>query len=218
MKINKFSKTYGKEKVLDFGGYDIEKGKVYAIIGANGSGKSTFARALSGALSVDKGVRLLDEKQSIGFMPQKSMCFRMSVRDNIALNCRDDDLINEVIESLSLKELEGKKAHRLSGGETARVSLARLLVKAYDVLILDEPTAAMDMETTLLAEKRIKEYVKCHNATVILITHSISQAKRMADHVMFFKKGILIEADETDKVLNNPSCRETAEFLEFNGK
>ncbi len=218
MRINEFSKTYGKEKVLDFGGYDIEKGKVYAIIGANGSGKSTFARVLSGALKADKNAKPYDEKISAGFMPQKSFGFRMSVRDNIALNCKYELVINELIKSLSLTELSGKKGHKLSGGETARVALARILVKGYDLLILDEPTAAMDMETTLLAETRIKKYVKDHDATVILITHSISQAKRMADYVMFFKKGVLMEANETEKLLESPVRKETAEFLEFNGK
>ncbi len=218
MRINEFSKTYGKEKVLDFGGYDIEKGKIYAIIGANGSGKSTFAKVLSGALPADKNAKPFEDKISVGYMPQKSFGFRMSVRDNIALNCKDEGAVNEIIDSLALKNLFGKKGNKLSGGETARVALARLLVKKYDVLILDEPTAAMDMETTLLAEKRIKEYVKDHGTAVILITHSISQAKRMADYLMFFRNGFLKETGETVKVLENPSEKETADFLEFNGK
>ena len=113
MKINAFSKTYGKDTVLDFGGYDIEKGSVCAIIGANGSGKSTFAKVLSGTVKADDNAKPFEGKISVGYMPQKSFGFRMSVRDNIALNCKDEAVISNIMDALDLNRLAHKKGNTL---------------------------------------------------------------------------------------------------------
>lgn len=146
MIIPAFSKTYGQKKVLDFPGMELQPGNIYAILGANGSGKSTFSKILADVLPADRKIRL---EPSIGYLPQKPYAFRMSVRKNILLGGRDIQKAESLAKALSLTELEHKRADRLSGGETARMAMARLMMGTYDVVILDEPTAAMDMETTL---------------------------------------------------------------------
>ena len=121
------------------------------------------------------------------------------------------------MEALQIRHLEHKRADRLSGGETARMALARLMMKKYDLVVLDEPTAAMDMETTLLSEKLIADYVQETGCALILVTHSLQQARRIADEVWYFHKGKLLETGSKDLVLNEPKMAETKQFLEFYG-
>ena len=216
MKISAFSKTYAGRTVLDFPGMELQPGKIYAIIGANGSGKSTFARILAGVLGADHKGRFLDAA-SVGYMPQKNYAFRMSTRANILLNGKDASRANELMDAIQIRHLENKRADRLSGGETARMALARLMMKRYDVAILDEPTAAMDMETTLLSEKLITHYVRETGCAIVLVTHYLQQARRIADEVWYFHKGKLLESGGKEQVLYDPIRAETRQFLEFYG-
>ena len=216
MKILPFSKTYEKRTVLDFPGMELQPGKIYAVIGANGSGKSTFAKILSGILPADKKEKHIPGG-SIGYMPQKNYAYRMSTRANILLNGKDTARAERLMDIIQIRHLENKRADRLSGGETARMALVRLMMKSYDLVLLDEPTAAMDMETTLLSEKLIADYVKETNCSLILVTHSLQQARRIADEVWYFHKGKLLEAGTKEQVLTTPEKAETKQFLEFYG-
>jgi len=216
MKIAPFSKTYEGRTVLDFPGLELEPGTVYAVIGANGSGKSTLAKVLAGIIAPDRRGKLLDGG-TVGYMPQKNYAFRMSTRANILLNGTDKARAEELIDALQLRPLADKRADRLSGGETARMALARLMMKKYDLVLLDEPTAAMDMETTLLSEERIGQYVRETGCALILVTHSLQQARRIADEVWYFHKGKLLETGSTKQVLEAPAREETKIFLEFYG-
>jgi len=216
MNVPAFSKTYDGVKVLDFPGMSFEKGRIYAILGANGSGKSTFAKILSGMLPSDqkKSVRL---GTGIGYLPQKNYAFRMSVRDNLMLNGTDTARADALLDALQIRHLQHKKADRLSGGETARMAMARIMMKSYNVLILDEPTAAMDIETTILSEKLIQQYVQETGCTLLMITHSLQQAKRIADELLFFHEGMLLEHGAKENLLTSPQTKELRQFLEFYG-
>jgi len=216
MKISAFSKTYDTVKVLDFPGMTFEKGRIYAILGANGSGKSTFARILSGLLPSDQN-KAVTGKCRLGYLPQKNYGFRMSVKDNLLLNGKDAQRADTLLHALQIQHLQDKRADRLSGGETARMALARIMMKSYDVLILDEPTAAMDIETTILSEQLILNYVQETGCTLIMITHSLQQAKRIADEILFFHRGILLEHGAKDIMLTSPQTKELRQFLEFYG-
>ena len=209
-----FSKTYDGVTVLDFPGISLQTGKVYAILGANGSGKSTFAKIVAGILPADRKCRI---SGSVGYLPQKPYAFRMTVRKNILLTGGEVETAEKLMSALSLTNLSGKRADRLSGGETARMAMARLMMKRYDVVILDEPTAAMDMETTSAAEELILKYAKETGCILILVTHSLQQARRVADEALFFHKGRLLESGEALRVLHHPAQSETRRFLEFYG-
>ncbi len=217
MKILPFSKHYERRLVLDFPGIELEPGKIYAVIGANGSGKSTFAKILAGSVRADKHARHCNAA-NLGYMPQKNYAFRMSTKKNIMLGNPDSDKAEHMMQALGLSHLADKPAHRLSGGETARLALARLMMKQYELVILDEPTAAMDMETTSLSEELIIKYVKETNCALLLITHSLQQAKRVADEVLYFHKGKLLEHGPSEKLLNDPDMAETRQFLDFYGR
>ena len=216
MRILPFSKTYEGRTVLDFPGLELQPGKIYAIIGANGSGKSTFAKILARILPADRKGKPVS-LGSIGYMPQKNYPFRMTTKQNILLNGSDVHRAEALMDALHIRHLETKRADKLSGGETARMALARLMMKQYDLVILDEPTAAMDMETTVLSENLIVSYVKESGCALVLVTHSLQQARRIADEVLYFHKGELAEAGTKEQVLNNPASEKTRQFLEFYG-
>lgn len=216
MRINRVTKTYGEKRVLDFPGIELERGRIYGVIGANGSGKSTFAKILAGALPADGGKKPHDVAD-VGYMPQKSFAFRMSVRKNILLAGSDEARADRLIGELQLGGLADKRADRLSGGETARMALARLMMKSFELLILDEPCASMDVETTKISEDMMLEYVGETGCTLILITHSLRQAKRLSDHILYFHKGKLLECGTKEKILLSPDREETKAFLEFYG-
>ena len=150
-------------------------------------------------------------------MPQKNYAFRMSTKANILLGNADEARAESLMKALQLENLADRKAHRLSGGETARMALARLMMKVFDVVILDEPTAAMDMETTSLSEDLILKYTKETGCTLVLVTHSLQQARRVSDEVLFFHKGTLLENGSAEKLLNSPEYMETRKFLDFYG-
>ena len=215
MKLPAFIKTYDGVTVLDFPGMEIEPGKIYAVIGANGSGKSTFAKILSGVLPADRKVQL---PQSVGYLPQKPYAFRMSTKKNILLGGSEEAKANELMWALQISHLEKKRADRLSGGETARMDIARLMMKAFDLVILDEPTAAMDIETTAAAESLILDYTGATGCATILVTHSLQQARRVADEALFFYKGKLMESGAKERLLYHPTQPEAKRFLEFYGQ
>ena len=216
MKIAAFSKTYEGRTVLSFPGIELLPGKIYAVIGANGSGKSTFAKILAGILPADNKGKYVEDS-SVGYMPQKNYAFRMTTKSNILLNGTDVHRAEALMDALRIRHLENKRADKLSGGETARMALARLMMKAYTLVILDEPTAAMDMETTILSENLITSYVRETGCAAILVTHSLQQARRIADEVLYFHKGELAESGRKEQVLNAPESEKTRQFLEFYG-
>lgn len=141
-------------------------------------------------------------------MAQKTYVFNMSLEKNLLINTskifnfyflykiinRKNELITKMqklINDFKLQHLSNKNAKKFSGGEQQKVGLARLMMKDYNIIILDEPTSAMDYKSTLNAEKIIKKYVK--NKLLILITHDLEQAKRIADEIYIFSNGKCIK-------------------------
>ena len=216
MKTTAFTKSYGKRVVLSLPELDLPRGEITAIIGPNGSGKSTLAKVLAGIERTDNNRSIL-LGVSVGYLPQKSFPFRMSTEKNILQNGNDPARARALMKELGIDALAGQSAKKLSGGETARMALCRILMKRYELLILDEPTAAMDMESTLAAEGLIRKSCTETGCAVLLITHSISQARRIADRVIVLHQGRLIEQGESVQVLSKPKQEKTKSFLEFYG-
>ncbi len=214
MIIRGLTKTYNGRCVVELPSMELNDGRIYAIVGTNGSGKSTMVKLLAGIEKPDTGRKPLD--LNIGYMPQQSYAFRMNVLKNIMLNGDDAERAMVLSEKMGLTALLGKSAKTLSGGELARMALCRLLMKDYDVLFLDEPTAAMDIEATAKSEALIKDYQEKTGCTVFIVSHSLQQAKRMSDEVIFLSEGRLAERCPTNR-LDAPETDEFRRFLEFYG-
>ena len=211
-------KSYGGRCVLDIPELTLEIGRIYAVIGANGSGKSTLARLIAGIESSDGGY--IKSGVTTGYMPQKCYAFKMSTRKNLRINRAEGGTAreDELMAALGISQLADEKATKLSGGETARMALARLLMKKYELLILDEPCAAMDIESTLAAERLIRDYRDKTGCTVLIITHSVSQAQRIADEIIFLSSGVLTEQGAAKKLIISPENEKTRQFIDFYSK
>lgn len=221
MKISNFEKRYGEKTVLKIDEFNFIPNKIYAIIGTNGCGKSTLLKMIAGIVKSDAGRKTNVDcgGKKIVFMPQKNHAFKMSVEKNILVSTGKNreklELLHRLMEIMKIDHLKNQSASKLSGGETARMVLCRTLMTGADIVLLDEPTAAMDIESTILSEKLICNYKKEHEATIVMVTHSVGQARRIADEVIFMKDGRIAEFGSADKVLVSPDDPETKRFLEF---
>ncbi len=211
MRVKRFTVTREGRKILTMPDFELSQGKVVAVIGANGSGKSTFVRVLAGVIAPDGGRSPLAGEIRAAYMPQKSYAFRMSLRANILLATRDRARAARLMESRGRDARARPRAGRRSGGGTAKMALARVLMTDADLLLLDEPTAAMDVAASTLAENLIRSY----KGTVLLVTHSLQQARRIADEAIFLHKGELWETGPAKELLYDPKRAETREFLNF---
>lgn len=202
MKIPAIKKTYQDQVVLDLPEMEFEEGSVLAIFGANGSGKSTFAKILAGIEQSDDR-KIIAPDRTVGYMNQQTLAFRLSVKNNLMQNgdpkrSRSENMARAdlLLEQIGLAADAGKNARKLSGGQRQRMGLARLLMKPYDILILDEPTASMNRDAVPLAEELIRNYHKENKGILILITHSMEQAERMADTFLYLEDGKMINKQE----------------------
>ena len=194
MIIPALKKTYQGQVVLDIPSLEFEEGTVIAVAGSNGSGKSTLAKILCGIETPDTDVVLPDIR--IGYMPQQSLAFHMSVTANLMTN-QDPNKTKEenqaraaqLLEKIGLSSLAHKNAKKLSGGETQKMALVRLLMKPYDMIILDEPTASMDADSVSIVEQMLGEYQAETGCTVMIITHSNEQAKRLSHRILWLYNG-----------------------------
>lgn len=216
--IEKAVKDYGSTRVLDVDRLEFKEG-IYVILGSNGSGKSTLLSCISGLNELSCGRILYDggkfseeTRNSMSLLVQKPYLFRKTSYENIASGLKFRKIskeetiarINKYVNYFDIEPLLNKKSHWLSGGERAKIALLRTAVLETQVTMLDEPTSAMDIESSMKAEKLIQDMAK-NNRMVLIVTHDVYQARRIADYVIFMDKGKIIEMGQKDRVLMNPS-------------
>ena len=197
-------KKYNEKIILGIGDLTIEEGKITGITGPNGSGKSTLLNIVGGIDKEYSGNVLYDGhslnreiERNMTYVFQKPYLFRRMVYENIAyplklrgVNKQEIQIkVRKVIENLEIEELAEKKAHLLSGGESQKVVLARALVFNPKLLLLDEPTSNIDPESIKIMEREIVRFNKDTNSTVIIVTHNLSQAKRICDNIIYLQGG-----------------------------
>lgn len=221
--LSNVKKTYGDQTVLDIDAFEFEAGTTYAVVGPNGAGKSTLLRIIAGTLDASEGTVAIPSGLSVGYLPQKPYVFGFSVFKNIAMALDNAGLdknqvkhaVDEALEAVGMSDFAQARGTSLSGGEAQRVALARLLVARHDVLLLDEPTSAMDIKGTVAVEQALSDYLQRNNTTLIVSTHAPSQALRVTEQAVVLVDGKIAETDATAKVLENPSDERVAEFLSY---
>jgi tungstate transport system ATP-binding protein len=224
-------KIYNNRTVLDVEKLVVNRGEILGLVGPSGAGKSTLLRLLGFLETPSTGLiyfkdRLCDgswpplaERRRVTMLFQDPQLLRRSVYDNVeyGLKLRGNKdgsaLVKEMIQQLGLSDLSAAQARTLSGGEAQRVALARSLVLEPDVLLLDEPTSNLDPFNIKLIEEMIGRVNREQGMTIVIVTHNIFQARRLADRVGLLMDGKLVEVGETDRFFENPRHPQTAAFV-----
>lgn len=221
---------YKKEPVLNDVSCRIEKEKITAILGQSGSGKSTLVKCFNRIIEDDggfiKGSILIDGedifkkkkeelRKEVSIVFQDPLAFPFSILKNISFlleyhkGLSKEGQKNRAIEILKLVGLYDEvsdrlddKATKLSGGQKQRLSIARSLSVDPGLLILDEPCSALDLKNTLAIEELLVKLKE--NYTIIIVTHNLSQAKRIADNIIYLDEGRIIETAGKDEFFKNP--------------
>jgi tungstate transport system ATP-binding protein len=224
--------NYDGRTVLKLDSLDIQGGEILAIVGPSGAGKSTLLRLLAMLEAPSEGQVTLslngqdytyaslsvEIRRQIAMVFQRPILLSRSVRANVAysLNIRgkrkNDPIVDDVLERLAISHLEKAKPNTLSGGEMQRVAIARAMVVKPDVLILDEPTVNLDPQNIRIIEQFLLEQHQENATSIIIVTHNIFQAKRLADRVALIYDSELIEVADTQTFFENPKDERTAAF------
>jgi tungstate transport system ATP-binding protein len=230
--VSNLTKTYENHRVLEIDQLEIFKGEIFTLLGPSGAGKSTFLRLLNflefpntgnikfGDALFQRGQEIpLNLRRRVTLVFQRPMLLNRSVLENVnfGLHLRGErDTRKKVMASLEevgVEHLQNQPARTLSGGEAQRVALARAMVMQPDVLLLDEPTANLDPYNVGMIEGIIRRINEIHRTTLVLVTHNIFQAKRLATRVAFILDGELIEVAEVEKFFSEPTDERTAAFV-----
>jgi len=231
---------YGSFKALHDIGISIASNKITAFIGPSGCGKSTFLRTMNRMNEALRNTRVEGEilldgqnifsmdvtgvRRRVGMVFQKSNPFPKSIFDNIAYGLRVNgihkkSIIDEAVEKslhhaalwTEVKDQLNKPASALSGGQQQRLCIARALAVQPEVLLLDEPCSALDPIATLKIEELLFQIKNI--TTIVIVTHNMQQAARLADQTGFFLMGKLIEFNDTRKIFQNPGKKETEDYV-----
>ena len=227
IEIEKLKKAYQGVMVLDIERMTIKTGKITAIVGPNGAGKSTLLNLIGNLIQKDEG-RILyngDEKvpeKDLTLVFQEPYLIASTVKKNIAYPMKlrkfskeaIEARIRELAEELNLEALLNKKANQLSLGEVQKVALARALSFKPELLLLDEPCASIDPDPTSEIEKILRKLNHSGGTTMIMVTHNLAQARRLADEVILLKKGKLVECCGSEQFFTHPDNEATKKFVE----
>ena len=232
---------YGDNQALKNINIDIEKNKVTALIGPSWCGKSTFLRTLNRMNDLIAGVKIdgeilvdgkdiykdfdeIDLRKKVGMVFQKPNPFPMSIYDNIAYGPRvhgvkDKRTLDKIVEKSlkgaalwdEVKDRLKKSALGLSGGQQQRLCIARTIAVSPEIILMDEPTSALDPISTNKMEELMDQLKKDY--TVVIVTHNMQQAGRIADKTAFFLSGELIEYGKTEDVFYRPQDKRTEDYI-----
>lgn len=232
---------YDKKTVLHGVNAAIRPNRITAIIGPSGCGKSTLLKAVNRMLDQEKGAKVLGSvhlngvdthtmdpealRQKVGMVFQTPTPFPMSIYKNMTyaplyygIRGRDrlKALVQEKLEVTGLweevKDELGKSALKLSGGQQQRLCIARALTADPEVLLLDEPCSALDVKSTQIIEELLVQLKQQY--TIVIVTHNLFQARRIADDCIFMLNGELWEQNTTEELFANPQKQETKDYLQ----
>ena len=202
-----------RELTLTLGG-----GKPTVLLGPNGSGKSTLLRLAMGLIAPTSGRIAWGGRdvpgERLAMVFQRPVMLRRSAAANVtyALGRRDDARVTELLERVGLAALAERPARKLSGGEQQRLALARALARNPEVLFLDEPTASLDPAASKAVEEIVRD-IAHSGVKIVMATHDIGQARRLAGDIVFLARGRLTERAGAETFFNAPSTPEAAAFL-----
>jgi putrescine transport system ATP-binding protein len=231
LRIDAVVKKFGALRAVDRLSLEIRAGEFFALLGPSGCGKTTLLRMLAGFETPDQGRILLDGKDIAQVLPHQrpvNMMFQnyalfphLSVRDNIAFGLKRagmprsgiDVRVAELVALVRLEGLEKRRPDQLSGGQKQRVALARSLARRPQVLLLDEPLAALDKKLRESTQAELKEVQRRLGMTFIIVTHDQEEAMTVADRIGVMDNGRLEQVATPRQLYEAPNSRWIAEFV-----
>ncbi len=231
VELKNINKNFGDYKASDNVNFGVEKGKLIGLLGPSGSGKTTILRMIAGLEPPDSGDIIIDgvrvndlaaSKRGIGFVFQNYALFRyMTVYDNIAFGLRVqkadkkkiDERVRELIKLIGLEGLEKRYPSQLSGGQRQRVAFARALAPNPQLLLLDEPFAAIDAKVRKELRSWLREMIEKLGVTSIFVTHDQDEAIEVADEIIITNKGRIEQTGTPIEIYHNPKTAFTASFF-----
>lgn len=231
VELKNINKNFGDYKASDNVNFGVEKGKLIGLLGPSGSGKTTILRMIAGLETPDSGDIIIDgvrvndlaaSKRGIGFVFQNYALFRyMTVYDNIAFGLRVqkadkkkiDERVRELIKLICLEGLEKRYPSQLSGGQRQRVAFARALAPNPQLLLLDEPFAAIDAKVRKELRSWLREMIEKLGVTSIFVTHDQDEAIEVADEIIITNKGRIEQTGTPIEIYHNPKTAFTASFF-----
>jgi len=231
-RLQNISQEYKGRRVLQVESLKVERGEVFALVGPSGAGKSTLLRLLNFLEPPTTGrIRFLDvefganqpmplaHRRRVTTVFQRPILLNRSVQANVGygLNLRGRrnaaGEIDKALEQVGLQSLARQRARTLSGGEAQRVALARAIVLQPDVLLLDEPTANLDPYNVGLIEEIVTKLNRERGTTLVLVTHNVFQARRLAQRVALMLEGQIVEVGSVEAFFESPQDPRTSAFV-----
>ena len=236
-----FGVAYDKKIVLENVNTAIRRGRITAIIGPSGCGKSTLLKAMNRMLETQKDARVFGSihfngvdihtlepeqlRRKVGMVFQTPTPFPMSIYKNMTYaplyygvkgKQKLDAIVKEKLEVTGLweevREELNKSALKLSGGQQQRLCIARALTADPEILLLDEPCSALDVKSTQVIEELLLKLKEQY--TIVIVTHNLFQARRIADDCIFMLNGQLWEQNTTEELFTHPQKQETRDYLQ----
>ncbi|NQW19105.1 MAG: ABC transporter ATP-binding protein [Chloroflexi bacterium] len=216
LRVEGLSTKLDGKSIVDSVSFSVNRGEVVGVVGANGSGKTTLMRTVAGLLTANSGEIVIDgtsfghasggasrqeRSRKVAYMPQLAVSHPFTAFESVLMGryphlgrfelegSGDRDLAWQAMERTSTVEFANRKLDTLSGGERQRVVLARVLVQQADVLLMDEPTASLDLRHQILTMDLVREEVRDRNAAVVVILHDLSLAARFCDRLVVLDGG-----------------------------
>ena len=228
LKLVDIKKNYLSVKALNSVSLEMQGGKIIVLLGVNGAGKTTLMRIMAGLENPDSG-QLLFNNQNIDckalrqvstLVFQKSAMFSTNVYDNLAYGLRIRKApkaeikkkVAEALQAVRLSGFEKRRAKKTSGGEQQRIALARAFLLDSQVLLLDEPTANLDPNSASIIEKAMVSR-KSAQRIIVMATHNLSQARRMADEIVHIYNGEIVEVATPEDFFENPKSEVSRKFV-----
>ena len=231
VELKNINKNFGSFKASDNVSFGIEKGKLIGLLGPSGSGKTTILRMIAGLETPDSGDILIDgkrindvqaSKRGIGFVFQSYALFQyMTVFDNIAFGLKVQkkskreihEKVMELVKLIGLEGLENRYPSQLSGGQRQRVAFARALAPNPQLLLLDEPFAAIDAKVRHELRSWLKDMINKVGLTSIFVTHDQDEAIEVADEIIITNHGTIEQKGSPLEIYKNPKTSFVAQFI-----
>jgi len=230
VKVSNLVKIFDKRKIIKNISFDVSENSVVGILGKNGAGKTTLLGMLMGLISPSSGrIEILGKDlnkkkneilQKINFQsPYVDLPKKMTVEQNLYFYSRlygiknFKDIVNDLVDQLKMKDLIKKNYGSLSAGQKTKVNLCKALINNPKLLLLDEPTASLDPETSIFIREFLLEFQKKNNSSILITSHNLDEIESICSKIILLKFGTVVSDGNLNEILNTKNYSTLQDFF-----